>query len=94
MSLTPDSFNKLGSGLHQDVDLCATEGLAVYCLGFLTSQDQAELTPYLRTVLATSAGGEIKGLLNRTPADRRFSTKAAREFLQEVLDELEQRQRV
>lgn len=92
--LPPDSFYKLGGGLHQDVDLCATEGLAIYCLGFLTPQDQAELTRFLRTVLATSAGGEIKGLLNRTRADRRFSTKAAREFLQGVLDELERRQRV
>ena len=85
----PDSFNKLGSGLHQDVDLCATEGLGAYCIGFLTARERSELTPFLRTVLTTLVNGELKGLLNKTTADRRFSGKAARDFLEDVLRELE-----
>jgi hypothetical protein len=55
----------------------------------LTAQDQSELTPFLRTVLATLVSSEIKGLLNRTTADWRFSGKEARDFLQEVLSLLE-----
>lgn len=88
----PNSFNKLGGGLHQDVDLCATEGLAAYCLGFLTVEEQAEVEPFLRTILAGLADAEIKGLLNRTPADLRLSGKKARALLEDVLTELEGRQ--
>ncbi len=84
----PQSFYKLAGGLHQDIDLEANEGFAPYCLGFLTAQDQAELAPFLQTVLATLDSAEIKGLLKKTTAARRFSAKEARQFLEEVLSEL------
>ena len=77
--------------MHQDVDIVLGDGqgLAAYCLGFLTAQDRAELAPFLRTILTTLDGAEIKGLLRRTTGDRRFSTKDATRFLQDVLSELE-----
>ncbi|KRA62054.1 hypothetical protein ASD89_23470 [Caulobacter sp. Root656] len=87
----PESFDKLGGGLHQDVGLCATEGLVAYCLGFLTASERTEIEPFLRNVLASSTGAEIKGLLNRTPAARRFSAKEARALLEDLLAELESR---
>jgi len=86
-----DALLAVGRYLHQDIDIGAKDEteLARNVLALMSAAERTALRKYLAATLGRLSASELKGKLNRTATDWRFSSKGADAFLTAIFSQLE-----